>query len=77
MKKTAKGLDALKQTKPTPRKESAPEPEKTTREKVVFSLHLPADIHQQLREVSFHERISMTKIILAGVEAELKKRGMG
>lgn len=77
MKKAAKGLEALKNTNPqeTLRK-GEPQDEKPQRDKVVFSLHLPSETHEQLREISFHERTSMTKIIQEGIALALKKRGI-
>jgi hypothetical protein len=42
----------------------------------VFSLHLPEAAHAKLRELSYHERQSMTKLILEGVDLLFAKRGI-
>lgn len=74
------GLDALKHlatpaTSPTPTQPAAPETNSKP-DKVVFSLHLPEAAHAKLRELSFHERQSMTKLILEGVDLLFAKRGI-
>ena len=79
-KKAAAGLDALKhlatpQASPAPPSPAAPEPSSKP-DKVVFSLHLPEAAHAKLRELSFHERQSMTKLILEGVDLLFAKRGI-
>lgn len=81
-KKAMAGLDALKHletplTSPTPIQSVAPAPEANSKpDKVVFSLHLPEAAHAKLRELSFHERQSMTKLILEGVDLLFAKRGI-
>lgn len=42
----------------------------------VFSLHLPVEAHAKLRELSFHENISMTKLALEGIDMFFVKRGL-
>jgi hypothetical protein len=79
-KKAMAGLDALKHlatppTSPTPPQPVAPEANGKP-DKVVFSLHLPEAAHAKLRELSFHERQSMTKLILEGVDLLFAKRGI-
>lgn len=79
-KKVAAGLDALKHlatqpTSPTPPQLAAPEANGKS-DKVVFSLHLPEAAHAKLRELSYHERQSMTKLILEGVDLLFAKRGI-
>ena len=79
-KKAMAGLDALKHlatppTSPTPPQSVAPEANSKP-DKVVFSLHLPEAAHAKLRELSFHERQSMTKLILEGVDLLFAKRGI-
>lgn len=79
-KKAAAGLDALKHlatppTSPDPPLPAAPEASNKP-DKVVFSLHLPEAAHAKLRELSFHERQSMTKLILEGVDLLFAKRGI-
>lgn len=78
-KKAMAGLDALKHlTTPT----TTTSPSEATQaadkraDKVVFSLHLPAHAHAKLRELSFHERNSMTKLILEGVDLLFAQRGI-
>ena len=81
-KKAAAGLDALKhlatpQASPAPLQPAAPEPAPSNKpDKVVFSLHLPEAAHTKLRELSYHERQSMTKLILEGVDLLFAKRGI-
>ena len=81
-KKAAAGLDALKhlatpQASPAPLQPAAPEPAPSNKpDKVVFSLHLPEAAHAKLRELSYHERQSMTKLILEGVDLLFTKRGI-
>lgn len=84
-KKAAAGLDALKNLQ-APKEPEAPaaqpEPVAKPRQetgksgKVVFSLHLPEEAHNKLRELSFHERNSMTKLILEGVDLLFAQRGL-
>ena len=77
MKKKAAGLDALKQTQPVqdqPAKETPPEKKKS--DKTIFSLHIPRESHDKLRELSFHERQSMTKLLLEGLDLLFEKRGV-
>ena len=45
-------------------------------EKVAFSLNLPEEAHTKLRELSFHERQSMTQLILEGVDMLFESRGL-
>lgn len=81
-KKAAAGLDALKhlatpQTSLAPQQPAAPEPIPSSKpDKVVFSLHLPEAAHAKLRELGYHERQSMTKLILEGVDLLFAKRGI-
>lgn len=72
-------------TKRTTQKSKTPKPSTTTtsissskskQDKVIFSLHLPEQAHSQLREMSFHERQSMTQLILEGLDMLFKKRGL-
>lgn len=79
-KKAMAGLDALKHlatppTSPTPTQPVAPEANSKP-DKVVFSLHLPEAAHAKLRELSFHERQSMTKLIMEGIDLLFAKRGI-
>lgn len=79
-KKAMAGLDALKHlatppSSPTPPQPVAPEASGKP-DKVVFSLHLPEAVHAKLRELSFHERNSMTKLILEGVDLLFAQRGL-
>lgn len=53
----------------------APSP-KVKQEKVAFSLHLPEEAHSKIREISFHERISMTQVVLEGVDLLFESRGL-
>ena len=81
MKKKAAGLEALKQTipeaAPEQKIEELPTPKQSTKkEKVIFSLHIPTQAHEKLRELSFFERTSMTKILLEGLDAVFEKRGV-
>lgn len=77
MKKKAAGLDALKQTQPVQEKpEATTPPGKKKSDKVIFSLHLPRESHDKLRELSFHERQSMTKLLLEGLDMMFEKRGV-
>lgn len=78
MNKKAAGLDALKQTQPLqaqPATTEAP-PEKKKTKKPIFSLHLPKESHDKLRELSFHERQSMTQLLLEGLDLLFEKRGV-
>lgn len=77
-KKSVAGLDALKQTKVEVVAEdvSPPPAKKTKRDTTIFSLHLPTEMHSKLRELSFHERQSMTKILLEGLEKVFEDRGI-
>ena len=79
-KKAMAGLNALKHletplTSPAPPQSVAPEANSKP-DKVVFSLHLPEAAHAKLRELSFHERQSMTKMILEGVDLLFATRGI-
>ena len=79
MKKKAAGLDALKQTQPLqdqPSTVTEPAPEKKKSDKTIFSLHIPRESHDKLRELSFHERQSMTKLLLEGLDLLFEKRGV-
>lgn len=82
-KKKAAGLDALKNlsiptpaTAPVQVANTVPAPTPRKNDKVIFSLHLPETAHNKLRELSFHERQSMTKLILEGVDLLFAKRGI-
>lgn len=79
-KKAAAGLDALKQLATPPSSPTLPQPAAPEAndkpDKVVFSLHLPEAAHAKLRELSFHERNSMTKLILEGVDLLFAQRGL-
>ena len=77
-KKKAAGLDALVHAgqsidEPLIAEQSTSPTIKKTKS---FPLHLPLSVHGVLREVAFHENTSMTKIILEGVDAVLKTRGL-
>ena len=84
-RKKAAGLDALKNLSATQGHAltdmlvSKPETEQGETKKagkVVFSLHLPKSAHSKLRELSFHERNSMTQLILEGVDLLFAQRGV-
>ena len=79
-KKKAAGLDALKHLETPPASPTPPQPAAPAvsdkPDKVVFSLHLPEAAHAKLRELSYHERQSMTKLILEGVDLLFAKRGI-
>lgn len=79
-KKAMAGLDALKHLATPSTSPIPPEPEEREAngkpDKIVFSLHLPEAAHAKLRELSFHERQSMTKLILEGVDLLFAKRGI-
>ena len=77
-KKAAAGLDALKHLATPPTSPTPPQPAAANGkpDKVVFSLHLPEAAHTKLRELSFHERQSMTKLILEGVDLLFATRGI-
>ncbi|WP_020397224.1 hypothetical protein [Thiolinea disciformis] len=79
-KKAAAGLDALKQLATPPVSNTMPQPSASESndkpDKVVFSLHLPEVAHSKLRELSFYERNSMTKLILEGVDLLFSQRGL-
>ncbi len=81
-KKKVAGLEALKNISipemepPKPKRKAQQKPTTTKGKKVIFSLHLPAEAHEQLRELSFHEHISMTKLLLEGVDELFQKRGL-
>lgn len=72
-KKQVAGLEALKKTKPNNETTTV---KKVPSEKVIFSLHLPKEDHERLREVSFHERQSMTKLLLEGLDLLFEKKGI-
>lgn len=80
MKKKAAGLEALKHTtkdKIVPSIQDQPEDTASKKkDKVIFSLHLPTEEHEKLRELSFYERKSMTKLLLEGLELVFKERGI-
>lgn len=67
---TPKAKSAAK-TKPSPSPADS-----VKQEKVAFSLNLPEEAHTKLRELSFHERQSMTQLILEGVDMLFKSRGL-
>ena len=74
---------AKPKTTPAPKAKSAakskssPSPtDSVKQEKVAFSLNLPEEAHTKLRELSFHERESMTQLILEGVDMLFKSRGL-
>lgn len=81
-KKKVAGLDALKnlsspKTEPLlAEKEEKPKDPTPKNKKTIFSLHLPSEVHEQLRELGFHERTSMTKLLLEGADLLFKKRGL-
>ena len=65
--------------KPATKTKSSPSPDSTPsvkQEKVAFSLNLPEEAHTKLRELSFHERQSMTQLILEGVDMLFESRGL-
>lgn len=72
-KKKVAGLEALKKAKPKKQKLAK---KKVISEKVIFSLHLPKEDHERLREVSFYERQSMTKLLLEGLNMLFEKKGI-
>lgn len=88
-KKRAAGLDALKHLS-TPSAEPAAEAatqsvapvetavpaKKAKKNRVIFSLHLPPSVHEKLRELSFHERITMTQLALEGIDKLFAERGL-
>ncbi|RVU81569.1 hypothetical protein EOL70_26380 [Leucothrix sargassi] len=58
-------------------KSAAPSPtSKVKKEKTAFSLFLPEEAHEKLRELAFHERDSMTQLILEGVDLLFESRGL-
>lgn len=82
-KKKAAGLEALKQLSNV--EESSKIPEVTSslkpkpkkgKDKVIFSLHLSSQAHEKLRELSFFERQSMTRLLLEGLDMVFEKRGI-
>ncbi len=78
-KKKAAGLDALANIKSEVIEKPVLEAPiiKTTEKKTKpFPLHLPLEVHKVLRELAFHEDTSMTKIILEGVDAVFREKGL-
>lgn len=58
-------------------KSTVPSPTpKVKQEKTAFSLFLPEEAHEKLRELAFHERDSMTQLILEGVDLLFESRGL-
>mgnify|MGYP005991687695 CR=1 FL=1 len=59
-------------------KPKAPSPTSTGEKesKTYFSLGLPAEAHEKLRELSYHERTSITRLILEGVDRLFENRGL-
>ena len=56
---------------------AVPSPAPTTKQpKVPFSLHLPEEAHSKIREIAFHERVTMTKLMLEGIDMLLENRGL-
>ena len=68
---------AASRAKPVAKTKTPPSPAPSNKqEKVAFSLNLPEEAHTKLRELSFHERESMTQLILEGVDMLFKSRGL-
>lgn len=57
-------------------KTPSPTPASEKESKTYFSLGLPAEAHEKLRELSFHERTSITQLILEGVDRLFESRGL-
>ncbi len=81
-KRTAAGLSAMEkaaqnmaagETEIEVKPDDPVKSKKTTQAVVV---NMPVEVHQALREISFHSRVSMTKLILEGVDSVFKARGM-
>jgi len=51
-------------------------PDKSKGKNKAFPLHLPVEVHEALRELSFHERKSMSVLLREGVDFVFKNRGM-
>lgn len=75
---STKKTNTTRKTTRTQATSKAPSPTLSEEKKTnaVFSLHLPSDAHEKLREISFHERISMTKLINEGIDLLFEKRGI-
>lgn len=77
-KKTA-GLDALKNiSKDNIEDPILPLDSPPTKQsnKKPFPLHLPLEVHDALREMSFYQRKSMTKLVLDGIDLLFEKNGL-
>lgn len=78
-RKKAAGLEALAHIEqPIGHSETPDEPpaQSTVKKTKSFPLHLPLEAHEALREIAFHERTSMTQVILQGVDTIFKARGL-
>ncbi|HHL18880.1 MAG TPA: hypothetical protein ENJ33_04025 [Thiothrix sp.] len=87
MKKKAKGLDALTQASAsttgiseneTETNSGKSKPSKPAKKQAgtQFYMYMQKSTHDQLRDLAHHERISMAKIMLEGLDEVFKKRGL-
>jgi hypothetical protein len=60
-----------KPSKPNTKVASSP-----TQKKVALPVHMPEEAHSKIRELAFHEKISMTQLVLEGIDMMLKSRGL-
>ena len=75
--KTSKAAAKKKTTPPSPaptRSKSPVAPSPTAIKS--FNLNLPLEAHEKLREIAFHEKDSMTSLILDGINLLFAERGL-
>lgn len=64
-------------TKTRAKAKAAPSPSTDSKAaKTNFLLALPEEAHEKLRELAFHEKASMTQLVLEGVDYLFESRGL-